>query len=135
HTMSELGSNAIVIGGSNTAGTILNSTPTFTSSSAAISTDKIDYQPGDTAHISGRGFQPGETVRLKIHEDPHTPQERGLDAVADTDGNFSGDYLVADYDLNMKFFVGARGVTSGRTAQTTFTDASKFTIAPLTQSV
>jgi uncharacterized repeat protein (TIGR01451 family) len=135
HTMSELGSSAIVIGGSNTAGTILNSSPTFTSSSAQISTDKIDYQPGETAHISGRGFQPGETVRLKIHEDPHTPQERGLDAVADTDGNFSGDYLVAAYDLNMKFFVGARGLTSGRTSQTTFTDASKFTIAPLTQSV
>ncbi len=29
-----------------------------------------------------------------------------------------------DYDLDMKFIVGARGLTSGRTAQTTFTDAN-----------
>src|SRR4030095_14598269 len=120
--MNELGSAAIVIGGSNSAGGVLNSTPTFSSSSAAISTDKLDYAPGETAHITGRGFQPCETVRLKIHEDPHTPQERGFDAVADSDGNFSGDYLVQTYDIDMKFLVGARGLTSGRTSQTTFTD-------------
>ena len=63
--------------------------------------------------FTGRGFQPGEVVRLKIHEDPHTPQERGFDATADASGNFSGEYLVQDYDLNMKFIVGARGLTSG----------------------
>ena len=33
-----------------------------------------------------------------------------------------------DYDLDMKFIVGARGLTSGRTAQTTFTDANPQTI-------
>ena len=63
--------------------------------------------------ITGRGFQPGEVVRVKIHEDPHTPQERGFDATADAEGNFSGEYLVMDYDLDMKFIVGARGLTSG----------------------
>src|SRR5262249_14590302 len=41
-------------------------------------------------------------------------------------GNFSGDYLVMEYDLNMKFIVGARGLTSGATAQTTFTDARNW---------
>ncbi len=122
HTMSELGTQAIVIGGANSAEIVLNSTPLFGSSNAQISTDKLDYSPGETAHISGRGFQAGETVRVKIHEDPHTPQERGFDAVADADGNFSGDYSVQDYDLQMKFLVGARGLTSGFTAQTTFTD-------------
>src|SRR6185369_9458642 len=90
HTMSELSGQAIVVGGVNSSGSVLSSTPTFNSSNAAISTDKLDYAPGETAHIAGRGFQPGETVRLKIHEDPHTPQERGFDAVADADGNFSG---------------------------------------------
>src|SRR6185437_605279 len=54
---------------------------------------------------------------------PHTPQERGFDAVADADGNFSGEYLVMDYDLDMKFVVGARGLTSGAVAQTSFTDS------------
>jgi len=124
HTITEIGGQALVIGGANSSGAGLGSTSMVASSRAAISTDKMDYAPGEIAHISGRGFQPGETVRLKIHEDPHTPQERGLDVVADANGNFSGDYLVQDYDLDMKFIVGARGLTSGATAQTTFTDAN-----------
>src|SRR4029453_14367534 len=129
HTMNELSGQAIVIGGSNTADAALSSTPLFSSSGAAISTDKLDYAPGETAHITGRGFQPGETVRLKIHEDPHTPQERGMDVVADSQGNFVGDYLVTLYYIDMKFLVGGRGLTSGLTAQTTFTDANPQTIA------
>jgi alpha-D-ribose 1-methylphosphonate 5-triphosphate synthase subunit PhnH len=124
HTMTELGGQALVIGGVNGAGAFLSSSASVASSSAAISTDKMDYAPGETATISGRGFQAGEVVRVKIHEDPHTPQERGFDVTADADGNFSGQYLVMDYDLDMKFIVGARGLTSGRTAQTTFTDAN-----------
>src|SRR6185503_15629576 len=86
--------------------------------------DKLDYAPGETVNISGRGFQPGETVRLKIHEDPHTPQERGFDIVADGSGSFVGTYVVQDYDLRMKFIVSARGLTSGWNAQTTFTDGN-----------
>jgi WD40 repeat protein len=124
HSMTELGSQAIVVGGVNSDGAVLGSTPTFASSATAISTDKLDYRPGETAHISGRGFQPGETVRLKIHEDPHTPLERGMDVIADPAGNFVGDYVVQAYDLAMKFLVGARGLTSGFVAQTTFTDGA-----------
>ena len=80
HTISELtGSNqALVAGGANSAGSVLDSISTLSSSSASISTDKLDYMPGETATISGRGFQPGEIVRLKIHEDPHTPQKEAL---------------------------------------------------------
>ena len=124
HTMSDLATQAVVIGGQNSSGAALSSAPLFNSSSAEISTDKLDYAPGETVYIAGRGFQAFETVRIKVHEDPHTPLERGSDVVADADGNFVGEYLVQDYDLNMKFLVGARGLTSGRTAQSTFTDAS-----------
>ena len=124
HTITELNGQALVLGGVNASGVVLNSSAVVASSSAQISTDKMDYAPGEIATISGRGFQAGETVRVKIHEDPHTPQERGFDATADANGSFSGEYLVMDYDLDMKFIVGARGLTSGRTAQTTFTDAN-----------
>jgi hypothetical protein len=135
HTITELNGQALVIGGANSSGVVLGSTSVLASSGASITTDKMDYAPGETAHISGRGFQPGETVRLKIHEDPHTPQERGLDVVADADGNLTGDYVVQVYDLYMKFIVGARGLTSGASAQTTMTDANRFNITPLTQTV
>ncbi|HEX5832479.1 MAG TPA: kelch repeat-containing protein, partial [Pyrinomonadaceae bacterium] len=124
HTITELGGHAFVLGGANSSGAVLSSSSVVASSGAEISTDKMDYAPGEIAHISGRGFQAGETVRLKIHEDPHTPQERGLDVVADGQGNFVGDYLVQVYDIDMKFIVGARGLSSGVTAQTTFTDAN-----------
>ena len=124
-----------MIGGANGAGAFLGSSSVVTSSSAAISTDKMDYAPGETATITGRGFQAGEVVRLKIHEDPHTPQERGFDVTAEGDGSFSGEYLVMDYDLDMKFIVGARGLTSGLTAQTTFTDSNNFNVTPLSQTV
>ena len=125
HTINELGTNqALVAGGMNSSGSVLNSISILGSTSASITTDKMDYRPGETATISGRGFQPGEIVRVKIHEDPHTPQERGFDATADAAGNFSGEYLVQDYDLDMKFIVSARGLTSGATAHTTFTDAN-----------
>src|SRR6185369_1304101 len=129
HTITELNGKALVLGGANSSGAALSSSALLSSSGASISTDKMDYAPGETAHIVGRGFQPGEVVRVKIHEDPHTPQERGFDATADADGNFSGDYLVMEYDLDMKFIVGARGLTSGATAQTTMTDANPQTIA------
>lgn len=42
--------------------------------------------------------------------------------MADAEGNIAGEYLVTEYDVDMKFIVSARGLTSGRTAQTTFTD-------------
>ncbi len=124
HTITELNGQALVLGGANGAGAVLSSNSVVASSGASITTDAMDYTPGEIAQISGRGFHPGEVVRVKIHEDPHTPQERGFDATADAEGNFSGEYLVMDYDLDMKFIAGARGLTSGRTAQTTFTDAN-----------
>src|ERR1051325_9050691 len=93
-TITELGSSVLVVGGADSGGAVLSSSSVLASNTSAISTDKMDYAPGETAHISGRGFTAGETVRVKIHEDPHTPQERGFDIVADADGSFTGDYLV-----------------------------------------
>ena len=133
HTITELSvsNQALVLGGANSSGAVLNSAALLDSSAASITTDKLDYAPGEIAVIFGRGFQPGEIVRVKIHEDPHTPQERGFEATADGDGNFTGEYLVQDYDLAMKFIVGARGLSSGFTAQTTFTDSRMITSVTL----
>src|ERR1051325_8545026 len=136
-TITELGSSVLVVGGADSGGAVLSSSSVLASNTSAISTDKMDYAPGETAHISGRGFTAGETVRVKIHEDPHTPQERGFDIVADADGSFTGDYLVMDYDLDMKFIVSARGLTSGATAHTTFTDSQPgtMTLSPSSVSI
>jgi hypothetical protein len=125
HTITELGSQALVAGGADTAGSALDSAAELNSSAAAVTTDKLDYQPGQTAVISGSGWQPGETVDLILHEDPHVcSPERRLTATADENGNFTANYLVEEHDLRLTFIIGAKGQTSGRTAQTTFTDAS-----------
>src|SRR5678816_3407265 len=90
HTITEINGQALIVGGANSSGAILSSTEVLTSYSASITTDKLDYAPGETATFTGRGFLAGETVRIAIHEDPHTPQERSIQVVADADGNISG---------------------------------------------
>lgn len=133
HTITEISGNAkaVVFGGANNSGA-LDTFAVFNSSNATVSTDKLDYQPGQTARISGTGWQAGETVNITIHEDPHTHTERRLTATADANGNFTANYSVEEHDLNVKFILGAKGQASGRTAQTTFTDAREFraTITP-----
>ncbi|HUF02732.1 MAG TPA: kelch repeat-containing protein [Aridibacter sp.] len=129
HTITELGGQAIVAGGANGAGSALNSFAVYASSDASVTTDKLDYQPGDTALISGFGWAAGETVDIIIHEDPHTHTERRLTAVADSEGNFTANYLVEEHDLNVTFVIGAKGMSSGRTAQTTFTDGNLISVS------
>jgi hypothetical protein len=129
HTITELGARALVTGGRNTAGEALNSFALLNSSAATVTTDKLDYSPGQTAIISGTGWQGGETVNIILHEDPHTHTERRLTATANSDGNFQINYLVEAHDFGVTFIVGAKGSSSGRTAQTTFTDARQFQVA------
>jgi hypothetical protein len=136
HTITEIsGNQALVIGGT-TGGSASNSVTTFASSPATITTDKLDYAPGETVTFSGTGFAPGETVRVVIHEDPHTHLERNFEATADASGNITGSYLVEEHDLNVKFIVNARGLTSNLTAQTGFTDSNPQAVTvALPQSV
>ena len=132
HTITELGSQALVAGGSDSSGNALGTNSLYNSSDATVTTDKLDYAPGETAVISGTGWQAGETVDVILHEDPHTITERRQTATADANGNFRANYLVEARDLNVTFIIGAKGITSGRTAQTTFTDAQvqNVTVGP-----
>jgi hypothetical protein len=124
HTITELtGSNeALIVGGANSGGSALSSFLALSGSATTISTDKLDYTPGQTALITGTAWQPGETVDIVMHEDPHTHTERRLSVVADGEGKISGSYFVEQHDSNVHFVVGAKGLTSGWTAQTAFTD-------------
>jgi hypothetical protein len=96
---------------------------------ATINTDKDDYQPGDTVLVTGAGWAPGETVSLLFHEDldPPVHPDKTFTAVADADGHIvNHDYLIDEEDLNVRFTLQATGLTSGKTAQATFTDAVNF---------
>jgi hypothetical protein len=110
---------------------------------ATVSSDKEDYQPGDTITVTGAGWEPGETVSLLFHEevDPPIHPDKTLSAVADPNGRvLSHEYEVEETDLGVRFTLTATGQTSGRTAQTTFTDDSKTVLAatattPITASI
>jgi hypothetical protein len=89
----------------------------------SISTDKDDYQPGDTVVITGSGWWAGETVSLLIEEEPAADGPHLLSAVADADGEFENrDLLITEQHLDVSFTLTATGQSSGGTVQTTFTD-------------
>jgi uncharacterized repeat protein (TIGR01451 family) len=102
---------------------------------ATVATDQEDYSPGETVHVTGTGWEPGETVSLLFHEDVDPPihPDRTLTAVADESGQISNqEYLIDEEDDGIQFILTATGLTSSRTAQTTFTDGNKlqFNTAP-----
>jgi hypothetical protein len=116
----------IVTGGVSGSGKVLRTMAALESSPATVTTDKTDYQPGDTVIISGTGWEPGETVQLTLHRDNGT-EDTVLSAVAGQDGNISNsEYEVQESDLDVTFLLTAVGQTSGFTAQTTFTDSVNF---------
>lgn len=88
-----------------------------------VTTDKEDYQPGDTVTISGSGWQAGETVELLIEEDTPGADPLVFSSVADDNGDFvNRDFVIEERHLGVTFTLTATGLTSGMTAGATFTD-------------
>ena len=91
---------------------------------ATVTTDKPDYSPGETVIITGTGWQPGETIKLLLKEQPKTHDELIFTSLADGNGDLlNKEFIVQEHDLGASFTLIARGQTSGIILQTTFTDA------------
>ena len=91
----------------------------------SLITDREDYAPGETVAFIGRGWQPGETVRLALHEVPEQHEVHTLFAVADEAGAFvNTEYAPEEHDLGTTYNVVATGMISGAEATWTFTDAA-----------
>src|SRR5439155_34312 len=92
---------------------------------ATVTTDQPDYHPGQTVTITGSGWEPGETVDMILHEDPPLDPDLELTSVADANGDFTNtDFIVDVFDIGVTFTLTATGLSSGQTAETTFTDAA-----------
>src|SRR5438874_3756592 len=90
---------------------------------ATVATDQPDYHPGQTVTITGGGWEPGETVDMVLHEDPPLDPDLELTSVADANGDFANtDFTVDVFDIGVTFTLTATGLSSGQTAETTFTD-------------
>jgi predicted extracellular nuclease len=101
---------------------------------ALIETDKIDYQPGETAVISGSGFAPLETVTLQVTQGGDVTHGGNLPfaATSDEQGNLSATWFVDPVDsFGKKFLLTAEGGLSGAGASWTFWDAGSVSLAAL----
>lgn len=99
---------------------------------AIIQTDKLDYMPGETAMITGSGFQPGESVKLQVlHVDSTGDNDTSTAHVpwyvyADENGNVFASWVVPtdEDELGATLKLLADGQASLLHAETIFTDAA-----------
>ncbi len=87
-----------------------------------ISSDKVDYAPGETVTLSGSNWQPGELVHLNVNDDQGKTWTRDSDVAADDAGNITDQFNLPDHFVAV-YAVTATGPASG-TATTTFTDGN-----------
>jgi hypothetical protein len=129
HSITELPSHnqALVAGGVNSAGQVLNSAKLVSSSRASVTTDKTDYAPGQIVTITGSGFQPNEQVDIYFHEFPEAYPDVFLSATANQQGKFvTAEFAPQQIDLGRIFTLTGIGQSSGFTAQTAFKDATNI---------
>jgi hypothetical protein len=108
---------------------------TTTEDGLTIATDKDDYQPGDTVHFTGLGWQPGDVLDIVLTDDPLTHDPLTWSVNVGEDGMFhDSTYVVDEGDLNVKFTLVATSRATGRALTVTFTDAELVT-AELTGTV
>ncbi|MFL5619359.1 MAG: MBG domain-containing protein [Gemmatimonadaceae bacterium] len=95
---------------------------------AVVTTDKDDYAPGMPVIITGTGFGANETVSLLLHEDPTIEPDFSFTTTTDASGRFVFNGFTPDtLDTDVRFILKATGQSSGRVAQTTFTDGIQNT--------
>ena len=110
-------------------------TPAAFTRIASVASDKGDYQPGDTAVITGNGFAPNEPVQVQIaHANGQTDGNghQAFYATANPEGTVVATWFVdPDDSLGSRFVVTATGVTSGVTGTASFWDAGSISLTTL----
>src|SRR5215207_1171360 len=93
------------------AGTVGFATTT-TEDGMSISTDKDDYQPGDTVHFTGNGWEPGEVLDVRLDDDPALHPPHIWTITVGPDGAFhDSTYVVDTGDLGIIFILTATSTT------------------------
>jgi uncharacterized protein len=102
---------------------------------AVVSVDKGDYQPGETAVVTGYGFAPDELVTLQVTHVNGQIDGNGHDpfyTAADAEGNVTATWYVdPDDSLGSKFLLTGTGQASGVEGSATFWDAGAVSLTTL----
>ena len=93
-----------------------------------IASDKADYAPGSTVHLTGGNWQPGEAVHVVTNDTIGNTWSKSDDVTADATGAIADDVVLPNFFVS-DYTVTATGSESG-TATTAFTDAGSLTLAP-----
>jgi len=108
---------------------------TTTEDGLSISTDKDDYQPGDTVHVLGTGWQPGDVLNIVLTDDPLTHDPHTWTATVAPDGTFQDStYIVDEGDLDVTFTLAVTS-SEGRTLTVVFTDGKVNSASIVTRTV
>ena len=90
-----------------------------------ISTDKDDYQPGDTLHLTGAGWPANDVLDLVLTDAPQTHAPHEWTVTVAEDGTFQDStYVVDEGDLDITFTLVATSETTQRSLSVMFTDAN-----------
>jgi len=115
-----------------TAGTVVPAADLEALVFPTLTTDKMDYIPGETVTVTGTGWQSGETVALLFDENPLQHAPRVLTAIADGNGAvLNASFEVEEHHVGTKFALHGTGLSSGWSAQTHFTDGSILEITAI----
>ena len=100
-------------------------TNAYTSAGLAVPTvtsDKLDYAPGEIAHITGTGWTLDDSVHVEFKETPDYPDFHIYDLKVNADGTWQIDYQVEIRHFGVTFTVLAAGKQTSANATTVFTD-------------
>lgn len=92
-----------------------------------VTTDKLDYAPGEVAIFSGSGWIGDSKIDIHMDEDPplHADHQHDFtDVPVNADGTWSVQFPIEEYHLGVTFYVTVTGQETGRTAEWVFTDGS-----------
>ena len=103
------------------------------SPSPTIASDKADDAPGETVTLTGAGWQPGESVHIRVNDDAGETWRYETDVVADEQGSLADSFQLPDWFV-ATYTVTATGTVSG-IATTTFTDSNPQSLSIMPSSV
>ena len=89
----------------------------------SISTDKDDYQPGDTVWFTGAGWPANDTLDILLEDEPATHEPHTWSVAVGEDGTFRDSTYVVDVgDIGVTFTLTATSRATERWLTVVFTD-------------
>ncbi len=114
---------AVVAGGVAKDGSLTKSVVVMASSTAKLTSDKVEYQQGETPVLSGSGWQPEERVQIVRQNARPGHKREAFNVVANGQGKISLALPAAGYADGMTYTLTAMGEVSGHVAQTVYSEA------------